>query len=72
MNWTHSILHFCLVSRSLIYEQGETYDGLGSVSSTLNVARGNTQKMDLYLAETKAEDRVQQNVGFLHICKCAT
>ena len=55
--------------RSIIHEQGEVYDKSGCITSTLNVAKGNKKPLDLYLAETKADDGVQQNVGFLHICK---
>ena len=57
------------LDRSVIHEQGEAYDKSGCITSTLNVAKGNRKPLDLYLAETKAEDGVQQNVGFLHICK---
>lgn len=53
--------------RSIIHEQGEAYDKSGCITSTLNVAKGNKKPLDLYLAETKADDGVQQNVGFLHI-----
>lgn len=56
--------------RSLIHTLGESFDGCGLISSIVNVARGNRQPLDLYLAETKAEDGiVQQNVGSLQICK---
>ena len=56
--------------RSLIHTLGESFDGCGVISSIVNVARGNRQPLDLYLAETKAEDGiVQQNVGSLQICK---
>ena len=58
-----------LLFRSVIHEQGEAYDRSGCITSTLNVAKGNKKPLDLYLAETKAEDGVQQNVGFLHICE---
>ena len=60
---------FLHLVRSIIHEQGEAYDKSGCITSTLNVAKGNKKPLDLYLAETKADDGVQQNVGFLHICK---
>ena len=60
---------FLHLDRLVIHEQGEAYDKSGCITSTLNVAKGNRKPLDLYLAETKAEDGVQQNVGFLHICK---
>ena len=56
-------------NRSLIHLQNELFDGTGCISSLLNVARGNTRPLDLYLTETKASDGVQQNLGFLHVCK---
>ena len=59
----------CCLCRSLIYEQGESFDGSGCITSALNVARGNSRQLDLYLAETKVDGKVQQNVGFLHICE---
>ena len=59
-----------VIIRSLIHTLGESFDGCGVISSIVNVARGNRQPLDLYLAETKAEDGiVQQNVGSLQICK---
>ena len=64
-----SFLFFLHLVRSIIHEQGEVYDKSGCITSTLNVAKGNKKPLDLYLAETKADDGVQQNVGFLHICK---
>ena len=56
-------------NRSLIHLQNELFDGTGCISSLLNVARGNTRPLDLYLTETKASDGVQQNLGFLHVCE---
>ena len=69
MNHLNNPLSFSSI-RSLIHTLGESFDGCGVISSIVNVARGNRQPLDLYLAETKAEDGiVQQNVGSLQICK---
>ena len=66
---TNTILKTFHFNRSLIHLQNELFDGTGCISSLLNVARGNTRPLDLYLTETKASDGVQQNLGFLHVCK---
>ena len=69
LNHLNNPLSFSSI-RSLIHTLGESFDGCGVISSIVNVARGNRQPLDLYLAETKAEDGiVQQNVGSLQICK---